>query len=76
MQDSQECTQRRFSLDASTKHPKHIQIPPFFCLNAVGEVFLMELECPGAAEAIGSSNLTVPVPDPLEGDYLSLKRFL
>lgn len=78
MQDSQECTQRSFSLDASTKHPKHIQISPFFCFtsNAVGEVFLMELQCPGAAEAIGSSFLTVPIPDPLEGDDLALKRCL
>lgn len=59
MQDSQECTQRSCSLDAPTKHPKPIQISPFFCStsNAVGEVFLMKLTCPGSAEAGGEQQV-------------------
>lgn len=59
MQDSQQCNQRSFSLDAPTKRPKHIQIPQFFCStsNAVGEVFLMKLKCPGTAEASGEQQV-------------------
>lgn len=55
MQDSQECTQRSFSLDTPTEHPEHTQKPQFFCFtsNAVGEVFLMKLKRPGAAGASG-----------------------